>query len=55
LPLDLPFHYPQYPHDLAPISVEPCCVRDWWQSQTSFEVIWCLPSALIAAWLSDRI
>jgi hypothetical protein len=31
------------------------CMRDWWQSQTSFEVIWCLPSALTAAWLSDRI
>jgi hypothetical protein len=25
------------------------CMRDWWQSQASSEVIWCLPSALIAA------
>jgi hypothetical protein len=25
---------------------------DWWQSQTSFEVIWCLPRALVATWLS---
>jgi hypothetical protein len=54
LPVYLPFHYPWYPHDLAPISVEPCYVRpvvlrDWWQSQTSLEVIWCLPSASIAA------
>jgi hypothetical protein len=24
----------------------------WWQSQTNFELIWCLPSALSAAWLS---
>jgi hypothetical protein len=31
------------------------CMRDWWQYQTSFEVIWYLSSALIAAWLSDRI
>jgi hypothetical protein len=31
------------------------CMRDWWQSQTSFEMTWCLPSPLIAAWLSDRI
>jgi hypothetical protein len=31
------------------------CMRDRWQSQTSSEVIWCLLSALIAAWLSDRI
>jgi hypothetical protein len=30
-------------------------MRDWWQSQTSFEVIWCWPSALIVTWLSDRI
>jgi hypothetical protein len=29
------------------------CMRDWWQSQTSFEVIWYLSSALIAAWLHD--
>jgi hypothetical protein len=28
-------------------------MRDWWQSQTSSEVIWWLPSGLIAAWLSD--
>jgi hypothetical protein len=28
------------------------CMREWWQSQTSFEVIWWLPSALITAWLS---
>jgi hypothetical protein len=26
LPTDLPFHYQQYPHDLAPISVELCYV-----------------------------
>jgi hypothetical protein len=31
------------------------CMRSWWQTQASFEVIWYLPSALIAAWLSDRI
>jgi hypothetical protein len=29
------------------------CTRDWWHSHTSFEVIWYLPSAFIAAWLSD--
>jgi hypothetical protein len=28
-------------------------MMDWWQSQTNFEVIWWLPSALIAAWLSS--
>jgi hypothetical protein len=28
------------------------CMRDWWQSKTNFEVIWCLPSALIAiSWI----
>jgi hypothetical protein len=27
------------------------CMRDWCQSQTSFEVIWCWLSDLIAAWL----
>jgi hypothetical protein len=26
LPADLPLHYQQYPHDLAPISVELCYV-----------------------------
>jgi hypothetical protein len=26
LPVDLPFHYQQYPHDLAPILVELCYV-----------------------------
>jgi hypothetical protein len=31
------------------------CMRNWWQSQTSFKVIWYLASVLIAAWLSDRI
>jgi hypothetical protein len=30
-------------------------VSVWWQSQTNFELIWCLPSALSAAWLSDRM
>jgi hypothetical protein len=31
------------------------CLRDWWQFHNSFEVIWYFPSALIAAWLSDRM
>jgi hypothetical protein len=29
------------------------CMRDWWQSQTSFVVIWCSRSVLIAAWLIE--
>jgi hypothetical protein len=27
LPVDRQLHYLQCPHDLAPISVEPCCVK----------------------------
>jgi hypothetical protein len=44
-----------YNHISCTLLCSASCMRDWWQSQSSFQMIWWLLKALISAWLSERM